>query len=59
MDSDVSWISHVPWIIPFVKLVNGNGKWEAMTALGDIQAERRWQNGSDKRDLFSYLVSTA
>ncbi|EKM50334.1 uncharacterized protein PHACADRAFT_264951 [Phanerochaete carnosa HHB-10118-sp] len=54
---DLRWISHIPWAIPFLKLVPGASKnWDDMKAAGDKVALHRVNLDSSRPDLFHHLM---
>lgn len=53
---DLRWISHIPWSIPYLKMIPGASKnWDDMKAAGDKVARHRVSLGSSRPDLFHHL----
>ena len=54
---EASWLSHVPWFIPFFRYTPGASKyWDRMKVVGEKTAADRLALGSTHRDLYHYLT---
>jgi len=54
---EVGVISHVSWSVPFLQLIPGGGKaLEFLQKFGAQTARQRMASGSNKRDLFHFLI---
>ena len=51
----VAYISHVPWVLPILKLIPNEGM-QALQAFGNRVASERVRAGSKNKDIFYYLV---
>ncbi|PSR77866.1 hypothetical protein PHLCEN_2v7687 [Hermanssonia centrifuga] len=53
-----TWISHVPWLVPFLKyLPSASKSWEDMKVIGEKLVKRRAHDGSVHPDIFHYLMN--
>ncbi|PSR81867.1 hypothetical protein PHLCEN_2v6239 [Hermanssonia centrifuga] len=55
---EAAWISHVQWLVPFLKYIPSASKsWEEIKAVGERLVRRRAQDGSIHPDIFYYLMN--
>lgn len=55
----VETVGTIPWIVPFIRLLNMPNKMSRLAEQGKQALERRRKDGSEYKDLFHYLVRFA